>query len=572
MQAEIDALKSQLEEALTEIERQKGRRVEDRQSFDAAVTKLKDDFARQYALQHDSQGSVESEVANALLQLRGTLLNDARTRSTDQVIMTSSQNAIRDFNGTEDAEGSDAWIRELDLMKTLNQWSDATTYNVAKAHFKNAALKWFLTRMDTVTDYESLKRAFKSTFTKRLSKSDRLRIMSKRTQKKGETLQEYVLDKIWLCSCLNLSISETRDEVADGLWSKDIANLILTRDYTTTDGILQDILRFDKANSHRRERYGPKFGAYASSGKYKQRASATSENNSDGEDTKSLSASSEGEGHISKNCPQESKPIKSTVDTIQNVSLSRGALDEKFFQNVYVNDVCVKAEIDMGAEVNTMKSTFVLTLGLHVIQKRTILGGFGENDVRNRIIYSVILRAVRPKVVKRVQLSKATQTASERAYSDSTSFDAFPATSVYPTQEDDGNPLEIEYGLSTYQNHQTLTIQEMPEKAPAGQLPRTIEIILDNDLVHLCKPDDRVQVIGNYRCVPGNKGGYTSGAFSEMNNRKTKLKNKMSIDTMNAAIHTGQLVKMSGDDYEPSQDVIEQVARGRFYDNKYKDV
>ncbi|KAL7307016.1 hypothetical protein TKK_0000764 [Trichogramma kaykai] len=486
MQAEIDALKSQLEEALTEIERQKGRRVEDRQSFDAAVTKLKDDFARQYALQHDSQGSVESEVANALLQLRGTLLNDARTRSTDQVIMTSSQNAIRDFNGTEDAEGSDAWIRELDLMKTLNQWSDATTYNVAKAHFKNAALKWFLTRMDTVTDYESLKRAFKSTFTKRLSKSDRLRIMSKRTQKKEEKIQ------------------------------------------------------FDSL----------------------------------------------------------------------------------------VNDSCDKI----------------------VPFKRAL-----KQMVRNRIIYSVILRAVRPKVVKRVQLSKATQTASERAYSDSTSFDAFPATSVYPTQEDDGNPLEIEYGLSTYQNHQTLTIQEMPEKAPAGQLPRTIEIILDNDLVHLCKPDDRVQVIGNYRCVPGNKGGYTSGAFrellhecrgihrsedlaeilqyqwdllpsynlrnkrreeiinfwmhvrsiqdangdfvfkqlsefcihvlsiphsnvfperrfSEMNNRKTKLKNKMSIDTMNAAIHTGQLVKMSGDDYEPSQDVIEQVARGRFYDNKYKDV
>ncbi|KAL7307015.1 hypothetical protein TKK_0000763 [Trichogramma kaykai] len=128
-------------------------------------------------------------------------------------------------------------------------------------------------------------------------------------------------------------------------------------------------------------------------------------------------------------------------------------------------------------------------------------------------VEGIVVR-LRPKVVKRVQLSKATQTASERAYSDSTSFDAFPATSVYPTQEDDGNPLEIEYGLSTYQNHQTLTIQEMPEKAPAGQLPRTIEIILDNDLVHLCKPDDRVQVIGNYRCVPGNKGGYTSGAFS----------------------------------------------------------
>uniref|UniRef100_A0ABD2WQ51 DNA replication licensing factor MCM3 n=1 Tax=Trichogramma kaykai TaxID=54128 RepID=A0ABD2WQ51_9HYME len=113
--------------------------------------------------------------------------------------------------------------------------------------------------------------------------------------------------------------------------------------------------------------------------------------------------------------------------------------------------------------------------------------------VGNMLCVEGIVVRLRPKVVKRVQLSKATQTASERAYSDSTSFDAFPATSVYPTQEDDGNPLEIEYGLSTYQNHQTLTIQEMPEKAPAGQLPRTIEIILDNDLVHLCKPDDRVQ-------------------------------------------------------------------------------
>ena len=75
--------------------------------------------------------------------------------------------------------------------------------------------------------------------------------------------------------------------------------------------------------------------------------------------------------------------------------------------------------------------------------------------------------------------------------------------STYPQQDKEGNLLETEFGLSQYKDHQTITLQEMPEKAPMGQLPRSVELILDHDLVDKIKPGDRVMVVGVYRALPG---------------------------------------------------------------------
>lgn len=120
---------------------------------------------------------------------------------------------------------------------------------------------------------------------------------------------------------------------------------------------------------------------------------------------------------------------------------------------------------------------------------------------------------VRPKLVRSVHYCSVTQKVMERKYTDLTSYEGFPSSTAYPTKDEDGNLLETEYGLSVYKDHQTLTIQEMPEKAPAGQLPRSVDIVCDDDLVDRCKPGDRVQIVGNYRCLPGKMGGYTTGTF-----------------------------------------------------------
>ncbi|KAG5886368.1 hypothetical protein JTB14_034902 [Gonioctena quinquepunctata] len=120
---------------------------------------------------------------------------------------------------------------------------------------------------------------------------------------------------------------------------------------------------------------------------------------------------------------------------------------------------------------------------------------------------------IHPKVVRSVHYCPTNNKMMERKYTDLTSLDAVPSVAVYPTKDEEGNPLETEFGLSTYKDHQTISIQEMPEKAPAGQLPRSVDIILDNDLVDCCKPGDRIQAVGNFRSLPNKQGSYTNGTF-----------------------------------------------------------
>jgi len=41
----------------------------------------------------------------------------------------------------------------------------------------------------------------------------------------------------------------------------------------------------------------------------------------------------------------------------------------------------------------------------------------------------------------------------------------------------------------------------MPEKSPTGLMPRSIEVIIMQDLVDKVKPGDRVKIIGVFKSV-----------------------------------------------------------------------
>ncbi|XP_048457210.1 DNA replication licensing factor MCM3 isoform X2 [Rhincodon typus] len=198
-------------------------------------------------------------------------------------------------------------------------------------------------------------------------------------------------------------------------------------------------------------------------------------------------------------------------------------------------------------------------------------GSFGSNHVSPRTLTSrflsnvvcvegIVIKCslVRPKVVRSVHYCPATKKTIERKYTDMTSLEAFPSSAIYPTKDEENNPLETEFGLSSYKDHQTITIQEMPEKAPAGQLPRSVDVILDNDLVDVVKPGDRVQVIGTYRCLPGKKNGYTSGTFRTI---LIACNIKMMSKEVSPMFSADDVAKIKKFSKSRSKDIFEQLAR-----------
>ncbi|NWR21884.1 MCM3 factor, partial [Emberiza fucata] len=198
-------------------------------------------------------------------------------------------------------------------------------------------------------------------------------------------------------------------------------------------------------------------------------------------------------------------------------------------------------------------------------------GSFGSKHVSPRTLTACFLSCivcvegivtkcslVRPKVVRSVHYCPATKKTIERRYTDMTSLDAFPSSSIYPTKDEENNPLETEFGLSVYKDHQTITIQEMPEKAPAGQLPRSVDVVLDDDLVDKVKPGDRIQVVGTYRCLPGKKGGYTSGTFRTILIACHVKQMSKDLRPLYSASDVAKIKKFSK---SRSKDIFDQLAR-----------
>lgn len=152
------------------------------------------------------------------------------------------------------------------------------------------------------------------------------------------------------------------------------------------------------------------------------------------------------------------------------------------------------------------------SFGLHTCNPRTLSAQHLNHMVS---VEGIVTRCslIRPKIVKSVHYNETENKFHFREYRDQTMTNGVTTNSVYPQEDEKGNPLMTEYGWCTYRDHQTISIQEMPERAPAGQLPRGVDVILDDDLVDRVKPGDRIQMVGVYRTLGNRNTNHNSALF-----------------------------------------------------------
>ncbi|CAH1713532.1 unnamed protein product [Aphis gossypii] len=173
--------------------------------------------------------------------------------SNEMTIAPDLNKSIPVFNGLATGAQAKDWLRTVNGVANLHRWPDNFKLQSVRANLDGAARHWFMSRdIDNWADFES---QFQKTFIGVVMTGDCWKEMCRRVQLRNENVRVYFHEKIYLCKQVGLSFYESKMQVLEGLYSKDLSTYLLGRDHRDEDDLLGDMVEYERLDASRAMRF-----------------------------------------------------------------------------------------------------------------------------------------------------------------------------------------------------------------------------------------------------------------------------------------------------------------------------
>jgi hypothetical protein len=303
------------------------------------------------------------------------------------------------YKGEAEIEDGTGWLDQIISMAELHLWPEEFRLETARSHLVGAAKNWYVAHRGDIKTWDDFVTKFSKTFGVSASLTDCWRAMEKRQQENGESVSAYFHEKYKLCKKLNLSFSETKEQIITGLANRNIVQGLFAKFHVDSDDLLHDIMDFERlcsaGNRDRRDRERERGVQNRSEnpGNPKHETNPSPSPSSQLQSTKICFRCKEvghfanscpsrpqitcftcnQPGHKSPECPQRRQPL-----VIQHVYSINDTSDTnlKYYKDAVVNGEVVKSYLDLGSTVCVMRDDLVPKLNLMCdwSDKRKIVG------------------------------------------------------------------------------------------------------------------------------------------------------------------------------------------------------
>jgi replicative DNA helicase Mcm len=216
--------------------------------------------------------------------------------------------------------------------------------------------------------------------------------------------------------------------------------------------------------------------------------------------------------------------ISLTVDfqdltSFDNVFIALAAEDPKRFLEMVNNALISVLRVEDPDYINSLTDTSIIKVRFSGYPDHVPLRTIRSRHIGKLIrISGIMMRAseVKPLLVKAIFLCRICQAEIPQDQDEGKYTE--PALCPVCTKK---TPLRLIPQKSQFKDWQKVRIQESPEELPPGQMPRSVDVILEGDIVDISRPGDLVKVTGILQTSPdfSRRGGRlaTFNIFIEAN-------------------------------------------------------